>query len=114
MQLTLFEPSEHPLITKLRAHGKTVVVITPHIIADRRRAISDANARHIERQGRELALKKEWVLSNIPSARSPFPAFGGGREPTPPGESAGDLEMVVVNPHADVPASFVAVAVLRC
>jgi len=68
---------------------ETVVVITPHIMAHKRDAVSAANARHIDRQQRELGLKKEWVLQNLPSTNSPIPAFGGGREPAPTGEAGG-------------------------
>ena len=70
-------------------NAETVVVITPHIVARKRDAVSAANARHIERQQRELGLKREWVLQNLPSTRSPYPAFGGGREPEPTGAAGG-------------------------
>jgi len=70
-------------------NAETVVVITPHIVARKRDAVSAANARHIDRQQRELGLKKEWVIQNLPSTKSPFPAFGGGREPEPTGTSGG-------------------------
>lgn len=70
-------------------NSETVIVITPHIMTRDREAISAANVRQVERQQRELGLKKEWALQSLPSARSPIPAFGGGREPEPMGEAAG-------------------------